>query len=31
MDAGILSCAFDIGGAIGGPLIGYYVDNTGNK
>ena len=31
MDAGIISCAFDIGGAIGGPLLGYYIDNTEEK
>ena len=31
MDAGIISCAFDIGGAIGGPLIGYSIDNTEEK
>lgn len=29
--AGLLSSAFDIGGAIGGPLIGYWVDSTHEK
>jgi sugar phosphate permease len=27
----VLSSAFDIGGAIGGPLIGYFVDNSKEK